>query len=96
MSQTAANFRGLCTGFLPNGTALPPKITYAGSPLHRVIPGFMVQGGDIERKDGTGGISIYGGKVSHPPPPPALPCCIGREELGPARARYIPISRMRR
>ncbi|MEY6432301.1 peptidylprolyl isomerase [Thioalkalicoccus limnaeus] len=59
--RTAENFRSLCTGergYGRRGNAL----AYAGSPFHRIIPGFMVQGGDITRGTGKGGDSIYGGR----------------------------------
>lgn len=44
-----------------NGTTGKP-LHYKGTPFHRIIPGFMIQGGDILRGDGKGSESIYGGK----------------------------------
>jgi peptidylprolyl isomerase len=58
--KTVQNFETLCVGneHHPRGA----RLAYEGTIFHRIIPSFMIQGGDFTNHNGTGGMSIYGDK----------------------------------
>eukprot|EP01043_Picozoa_sp_COSAG02_P051853 COSAG02_NODE_5509_length_4270_cov_34.130424_5_plen_160_part_00 len=49
--QTVENFRALCTGERGMGRA-GRQLWYRGSIFHRIVPGFMLQGGDFTACNG--------------------------------------------
>eukprot|EP00529_Nitzschia_sp_RCC80_P030651 CAMPEP_0113446262 /NCGR_PEP_ID=MMETSP0014_2-20120614/3612_1 /TAXON_ID=2857 /ORGANISM="Nitzschia sp." /LENGTH=292 /DNA_ID=CAMNT_0000337341 /DNA_START=6 /DNA_END=884 /DNA_ORIENTATION=+ /assembly_acc=CAM_ASM_000159 len=58
--KTVLNFESLARGDRTNGEG-GMRLSYEGSTMHRIIPQFMIQGGDFTNHNGTGGLSIYGG-----------------------------------
>ncbi|GMH57241.1 hypothetical protein TrRE_jg941 [Triparma retinervis] len=72
--RTCKNFEALCTTGVPKpssggqrfGAGVPfnedqgANRGFRNTPLHRIIPGFMIQGGDITLGNGMGGASLYG------------------------------------
>lgn len=68
--KTVANFVAFVTG------DNPARKKYAGTPVHRVVKGFVLQGGDVVAGNGTGSTSLYGREF--PDEPGAMAAAFGR------------------
>ncbi len=90
--RAAENFRLLCTGergVHPSGTLL----SLVGCPVHLILPGKLVQSGDITNGDGTGGcgalsdtfddeglgVKVRALPLHHPLPLPLSPAAVDGE-----------------
>lgn len=62
--KTVDNFYTICTKGVENQGK---TISFNDSIFHRIIPNFMIQGGDITNFNGTGGVSIYGARFEDEP-----------------------------
>ena len=62
--KAVENFRQLCIGsYRPREV----PIGYKGCTFHRVVPGFILQSGDCDTRDGFGTLSIYGREFDDEP-----------------------------
>ncbi|KAI3379143.1 hypothetical protein SNEBB_010875 [Seison nebaliae] len=57
--MTVLNFKSLTTGYQRGNQR---KLWYKNTLIHRIVPDFVLQLGDVLKSDGTGSISIYGDK----------------------------------
>ena len=60
--RACENFRALCTGEKGISKASKRALSYKGTAFHRIVAGFVCQGGDLVRGDGSGAESVFGGK----------------------------------
>lgn len=58
--KTAENFRALCTGERGRSKETGVLLHYKKTKIHKIVKGFMIQGGDVTNRGGKGGESIYG------------------------------------
>jgi len=56
--KTVENFRALCEGDRGKARSARVPLHYKGTPFHRIIPGYLCQGGDIIYKNGAGNLII--------------------------------------
>jgi len=56
--MTTLNFVSIAKGYNQKET----KLHYKNSTIHRIVPDFVLQMGDVTEKDGSGGVSIFGEK----------------------------------
>lgn len=62
--KTCENFRCLCTGEKGRSRKTDKALHYKGTPFHRIVKNFIIQGGDITDHNGRGGDSIYDGSFA--------------------------------
>lgn len=56
LAKTRDNFVSLCKGDKGMCKNAPNKaLHYSGAPIHRIVKGFIAQGGDVTRGNGSGG-----------------------------------------